>query len=98
MGLATRYGPNGPGMESRFSLHLQTGPGAHLASYAMGTGSLSRRVNRLGRGVDHSPHLAPRLKKELGFNSTPTLGPQGLLKDKLYASHCMTAPKTITNS
>jgi len=29
----------------------------------MGTGSFSG-VKRPGRGVDHPPHLAPRLKKE----------------------------------
>jgi len=30
----------------------------------MGTGSLSRGVKRPGRGPDHPPHLAPRLRKE----------------------------------
>jgi len=29
----------------------------------MGTGSLPR-VKRPGRGVDHPPHLLPRIKKE----------------------------------
>jgi hypothetical protein len=37
---------DGPGIESRwearFSAAVQTGPGAHAASYTMGTGSLSR--------------------------------------------------------
>jgi hypothetical protein len=46
VGIATRYGMEGPGIESRwearFSAPVQTGPGAHLASYKMGTGSLSR--------------------------------------------------------
>jgi len=41
----------------------QTGPGPHPASYTVGTGSFSG-VKRLGRGVDHPFHLAPRLKKE----------------------------------
>jgi hypothetical protein len=50
-------------VEARFSAHVQTGPGAHPASYTMGTGSFVR-VKRPGRGVDHPPHLAPRLKKE----------------------------------
>jgi hypothetical protein len=35
-------------------------------------------VNRPGRGVDH-PHLAPRLKKEYSYTSTPPLGLHGLL-------------------
>jgi hypothetical protein len=41
--IATGYGMDGPGIESwrgaRFSAPIQTGPGAHPASYAMGTGS-----------------------------------------------------------
>jgi len=40
--IATRYGLDGPGIESqwgtRFSAPVQTGPGAHPASYTMGTG------------------------------------------------------------
>ena len=50
-------------MGARFSPPVQTGPGAHPASYTMGTG-LSWGVQRPGRGVDHPPHLASRLKKE----------------------------------
>ena len=48
---------------ARFSLHVQNGPGADPASYAMGTGSFSG-VIRPERGVDYATHLAPRLKKE----------------------------------
>ena len=58
----------GPGIESwwgrDFSAPVQTGPEAHPASYTTGTESLSREVMRPGRGVDHPPHLAPKLKKE----------------------------------
>ena len=43
VGIATGYGLGGPGIESRwgarFSALVQTGPGAHPASYTMGTGS-----------------------------------------------------------
>ena len=67
VGTATRYGLDGPGIESRwgvrFSAPSQTGPGNHPASYAMGTGSLLG-VKRPGRGADHPPPLAPRLKEE----------------------------------
>jgi hypothetical protein len=46
VGIATRYGLDGPGIESgwgaRISAPVQTGSGAHPASYTMGTGSLSR--------------------------------------------------------
>jgi hypothetical protein len=30
------------------------------------------------------PHLAPRLKKEQTYTSTPPLGVRGLLQDELY--------------
>jgi len=43
VGIATRYGLDGPGIESRweatFSAPVQTGPGTHPASYTMGTRS-----------------------------------------------------------
>ena len=42
VGIATRYGLDGPGIESRwmarFSAPVQNGPGAHPASYTMGKG------------------------------------------------------------
>jgi hypothetical protein len=67
VGIAIRFGLNGPGIESRwgtrFSAPVQTGPGAHPASYTMGTWSFPG-VKRPGRGDYHPPHLAPRLKKE----------------------------------
>jgi len=58
VGTATRYGLDGPGIESRWGRDFP-----HPASYTMGTGSFPR-VKRPGRGVDHPPHQAPRLKKE----------------------------------
>jgi hypothetical protein len=64
-GIATSYGLDGLGIESRwgvrYSTHIQTGPGAHPASYTMCTGSFPW-VKRLGHGVDH-PTLVPRLRK-----------------------------------
>ena len=51
--------PGGAG----FSAPVQTGPEAHPASCTMGTGSFPG-VKRPRLSVDHSPHLAPRLKKE----------------------------------
>jgi len=42
---------------------VQTGPGAHLASYTMRTGSFSG-VKRPGGGVEHHPYLVPREEKE----------------------------------
>jgi hypothetical protein len=67
VGIATRYGLDGPGIEprwgARFSAPDHTGPGAHPASYTMGTGSFPG-LKRPGRGVDYPPPLAPRLRKE----------------------------------
>ena len=56
VGIATRYGLDGPGIESRweviFPAPFQTCPEAHPASYTMGTGSFPG-VKRPGRGADH---------------------------------------------
>jgi hypothetical protein len=48
---------------ARFSAPVQTGPGAHLISCTMGTGSLPG-VKRLGRDADPSPLLVQLVKKE----------------------------------
>jgi len=64
-------------VEARFSAPVQTGLGAYPASYTIGTGSFPGE-KRLGRGVDHLPHLALRLKKEQSYTSTPILGLRGL--------------------
>ena len=57
VGIATGYGLNGPGIKSRwgrFSVPVQTGPGVHPASFAMGTGSFPGVNN--GWGVTLTPH------------------------------------------
>jgi len=56
VGVLTRWTVQG-------SNSVQTGPGAPPASYTKGTGSFPV-VKRPVRGVDHPPHLAPRLKEE----------------------------------
>jgi len=67
-GIATGYGLDGPGMESRwgarFSAPVHTGPGVHPASCTMGTGSLPGVKS--GRGVTLTPHpfLLPLVMKE----------------------------------
>jgi hypothetical protein len=79
--IATCYGMDGPGIESRwgarFSAPVQTFPGLYPASCPMGTASFPW-LKRPGRGVDHPPHLAPRLKKEWSYTFTPPLGLPGL--------------------
>jgi len=81
VGITTGYGLNGPRIESRcrtrFSAPVQNGPGAHPASCIMGTGSFPG-VKWPGHGVDHPPHLVPRLKKEYSYTSTPPLDLRGL--------------------
>jgi hypothetical protein len=48
----------------RFFAAVQTGPGAHPASYTIGTGSLSRGES--GRGVvDHPPPSSVRVKERV---------------------------------
>jgi hypothetical protein len=65
--IATGYGLDGPGIESRwgarFFAHVQTGPGAHPASYTMGTGSFPG-VKQPGRGADHPPPSSAEVRKE----------------------------------
>jgi len=73
--IATRYRLDGPGSnpgKARFSAPLHAGPGAHPASYTMGTGSLFPGVKRPGRDVDHPSHLAPRLRKSRAISLFPT--------------------------
>jgi hypothetical protein len=63
VGIATDYGLDGPGIESRWGRDfppVQTGPGAHPASCTMGTGSFPGV--KCGRGVLLTTHplLVPR--------------------------------------
>jgi len=58
VGIATGYGLEGPGIESRyearFSAPVQTGPGAYPAYCTMGTGSFPGVKS--GQGVTLPPH------------------------------------------
>jgi len=60
-------------MVARFSASVQTGPGAHSASYTMGTVSFPG-VKRPERGVDHPPPPSAEVKErgELQAGSTKT--------------------------
>ena len=82
-----------PGWQPDFPHPSRPGLGVHPASYTMGTGSFPW-VKRSGRGVDHPPHLAPRLKKELRYTYTSPLGHHGLLYDELHLYHSL--PDIIT--
>ena len=61
--LAGRSGDRIP-VEVRFSAPVQTGPGAHPASYTMGTGSFPG-VKRPGRGVDHPSPSSAEVKERV---------------------------------
>ena len=59
LGIAVRYGLDGPGIESRwrrvFSATVQTAVWPKQSSVPMGTASPSPGLKRQGRGIDH-PH------------------------------------------
>jgi hypothetical protein len=67
VGIATGYGLDGPGIESRwgarFFAHVQTGPGAHPASCTMGTGSFPG-VKRPRLDANYPPPSSAEVKKE----------------------------------
>jgi hypothetical protein len=81
VGIATRYGLDGPRIESRwgryFSAHVQTDPGTHPVSYTL-------EVKRSGHDVNQPLHLVPKLKKEYSYASTPPLDLRSLLHDEMY--------------
>jgi len=66
--ITTSYGLDGPGhripVGARFSVPVQTDPGAHAAPCTMGTGSFPGLMS--GRGVTLTPHpiLEPLVMKE----------------------------------
>jgi len=94
---AERFGDRIP-VGARFSESVRKYPGAHPASYAMGTGSFPG-VRRPGRGIDHSPHLAPRLKIEYSYASIPPLSLRGLFWGEIYLLSYIVSLRTwgITN-
>jgi len=77
VGITTRYGLDGPGIESRwearYSASVQTGPRAHPASCTMGSGSFPG-VKRSGRVVDtpSSAEVKERLEIYLYSPSGPS--------------------------
>jgi len=87
VGIATGYGLNGPGIESRwearFSAPVQTGHGAHPASYTMGTVSFPRVKS--GRGVTLTLHsFLCRGQERVEVYLYSSYGPYGLYKGALY--------------
>jgi hypothetical protein len=62
---------------ARLFASVQTGPGAHPASYTMGTGSFPG-VKRPGRGADHPPPTSAEVKERVELYLYPPLGLHGL--------------------
>jgi len=59
---------------ARFSAPVQTNPGAHPASFTMGTGSLLG-VKRLGFDVDHPPPSSAGVKERVELYLFSLSGP-----------------------
>jgi hypothetical protein len=78
--LATGWTDRGsnPGGRRRFSLPVQTGPGAHPASYTTGTGSFPG-VDLSGRGVDHPPPSSADVKERVELYPYSPSGPSWLV-------------------
>ena len=76
--IATRYGLDGSGFESRwgarFSTIVQTGPGDRPDSYTIGTESFPG-VKRPGRDVDHPPQSSAEVKVKAELHPYSTSGP-----------------------
>ena len=92
--IATGYGLDGPGIESRwgrdFKTPVQTGPAAHPASWYSGYRDFPGSKERPGRDADPSPPSSAVVKKEYSYTSAPPIirtactEPQCLYKGALY--------------
>jgi hypothetical protein len=77
VGIATHYGLDGTGIESRWGdifAPVLTGPAAHLASYTMGTGYCPE-VKRPGREVDRPPPSSAEVKERVELYLYSPSGP-----------------------
>jgi len=78
VGIETRYGLDGPGIESqwwvRYSAPIQTDPGTYPASYTLGTGSFLG-VKWPGRGIDLPPPSSAEVKERLELYLYSSYGP-----------------------
>ena len=82
VGIATCYGLDVAGIESRWGARLSSlvyiGPGAHLASYKTGIWSC-QWVKRPERGLDHPPTSSAEVKERVElYTFTLHLGLPGL--------------------
>jgi hypothetical protein len=59
--------------------HVQTGSGAHPASYSVGTGGSFLGINRPGREADHSSPPSAEVKNSWCYTSTPPIRLHGVV-------------------
>jgi len=91
VGIATGYGLDGPGIESRwvarFFAPVQTGPGAHPASCTMGTEYFPGVKS--GGGVTLTPHpLEFRGQERVELYLYSPFGPYGLYRASVPVQGC----------
>jgi hypothetical protein len=74
--MVTQYGLDDPGIEARwgvrFSASAQTSPGAHSASYTMGSGSFLA-AKWPGHGNDHTPPSSTKVKERVELYIYPSV-------------------------
>jgi len=91
VGIATGYGLDGPGIESRWGRDFP-----HLSRPALGPPSLlyngyrvfSGGKGRPGRDADPSPPSSAVVMKEYSYTSTPPYGPYGLYRASVPVQGC----------
>jgi hypothetical protein len=89
---ARRPGDRFP-VEARSSVRIQTGPGAHPASYIMGFGPL-QGVKRLGCGVNPSPPSSAEVKERVELYVYSPLVLHRLLQGKPATFHTLRITET----
>jgi len=99
VGIATCYGLDSPGIESRwgarFSAPVQTGHGAYPASYTMDTWSFPG-VKRPWRGVDHPPPSSAEVKERVELYLYFLSGPSCPFLGWLYLYCYLDEPRVIS--
>ena len=105
VGTATRYGLEGPWIESRLGGARFSAPGAHPAFYSMCTGTFPG-VKRPGRGVDYPPPSSAQVKGRVQLYLYSAYGPSWLVigwtlhlsNDTKKGVSCGNAPVWVVHS
>jgi len=97
----TRYGLDGPGFKlrwgARYSKTVQTGPGAHPASYTKRTGTFPA-VKQLKSGVDHPPRSNAQVKERVKlYISSPAVPTWKVIGWNLLSRSTSLTPDGVSN-